>query len=341
MIAKINHIIPDFLTKPKFRFFRHLLVQVVVLFITVNILWDEPDTILSERLGAWFAYFLQINIVIYINMYLLVPYLLIKGRALLYLLSLPLLTICTAFVISLLREASIDNQANNPSVLESISTLAAFSLFIIGLTTIQLFKYRLENIRRINDLENATTAIELANLQSQINPHFLFNMLNNANILADEDSEKSSHLLSKLNDLLRYQTNVNTKGVVKLADDIAFLNDYLNLEKMRRDRFSYKIHTEGNINIDVPPLLFIPFIENAVKHNPENDSYVDIIFRVADKKLYFECKNPKAKLFHTKKEGGIGLENIKRRLDLLFEKNYSLNLMDEKEEYIVKMKISV
>ena len=341
MIAKINHIIPDFLTKPKLRFFRHLLVQVVVLFITVNILWDEPDTILSERLGAWFAYFLQINIIIYINMYVLVPRLLIKGRALYYLLSLPLVIVCMALIIGLLQKSSIDNNATNPSVLESISSLAAFSLFIIGLTTIQLFKYRLENIQKINDLENATTAIELANLQSQINPHFLFNMLNNANILAGEDSEKSSHLLSKLNDLLRYQTNVNIKGTVKLSDDIAFLNDYLNLEKMRRDRFSYKIHTEGNTDIDVPPLLFIPFIENSVKHNPENDSYVEFFFRIADNKLYFECKNPKAKLLHTKKEGGIGLVNIKRRLDLLFEKNYRLNLMDEKEEYTVKMEFSV
>jgi Putative regulator of cell autolysis len=335
MIDKINHIIPDFLTKPKFRFFRHLLVQTVVIFITVNIMWDEPDKILSERLGAWFAYFLQINTIIYINKYLLVPRLLIKGRALFYLLSLPLITISAAFVISLFQENPADNNATNPSVLGSISSLAAFGLFIIGLTTIQLFKYRLGNIQKISELENATTAIELANLQNQINPHFLFNMLNNANILAGEDSEKSSYLLSKLNDLLRYQTNVNTKRAVKLTDDIAFLNDYLNLEKMRRDRFSYKIHTEGNTDIDVPPLLFIPFIENAVKHNPENDSYVDVIFRVTDNRLYFECKNPKAKLFHTKKEGGIGLVNIKRRLDLLFGDNYSLNLKDEKEEYLI------
>ena len=339
MIERINQIIPDLLSKPGYRVFRHLMVQVVVLSITVNILWDTPDEIISERLGAWFAYFLQINLIIYVNMYLLVPRLLIKGRTLYYLLSLPLLVVCMALIISLLQKESIDNLENSPSVLSSISTLVSFSLFIIGLTTIQLFKYRLENIRKISELENATMAIELANLQSQINPHFLFNMLNNANILAGEDTEKSSHLLSKLNDLLCYQTSVNTKGSVKLADDIAFLNDYLNLEKKRRDRFDYVIRQEGDCNIELPSLLFIPFVENAVKHNPENDSYVEICFQVTGNRLYFECTNPKAQLSHAKKEGGIGLINIKRRLDLLFEDRHTLILEDGKETYTVKMEL--
>jgi LytS/YehU family sensor histidine kinase len=270
-------------------------------------------------------------------MYLLVPHLLIKGRTLAYLLALPILIICIAIGISLLQETTIDNQENNPSFLASISILAAFSLFMMGLTTIQLFKYRLENIRKISDLENATTTIELANLQNQINPHFLFNMLNSANIMAGEDTSKSSYILSKLNDLLRYQVENGERETVRLKDDIEFIGDYLELEKMRRDRFTYTIIAEGNTDIDVPPLLFIPFVENAVKHNPENDSYLNIVFRVTGNEIYFECRNPKAILTQSKKEGGIGLINIKRRLDLLFEDRYSLEIKDEKEIYTIKM----
>ncbi len=341
MMERINYIIPAFLLKPDYRIFRHILIQLVVLLITVNVLWDEPDSILTERLGAWFLYFLQIDILIYANMYLLVPCLLMKRRTLYYFLSLPFLIVFVAFIISLFQETPIDNLENNPSLLSSVSTLVAFSLFIIGLTTIQLFKYRLENIRKINELENVTMAIELANLQNQINPHFLFNMLNNANIMAGEDVEKSSYILSKLKDLLHYQVDEGLKEMVMLKDDIAFIGDYLELEKTRRDRFAYKIHLEGDVDIEVPPLLFIPFVENAVKHNPENDSFVEIVFRIRGSRLYFECKNPKARLPHTKKEGGIGLVNIRRRLDLLFEETYSLRLENEEETYTVIMEFKI
>jgi LytS/YehU family sensor histidine kinase len=236
-------------------------------------------------------------------------------------------------------EASTPNRT--PAFIGIISSLASFALFIAGLTNLQLFQYLIINRQRINDLEDATMAVELANLQNQVNPHFLFNMLNNANIMAGEDTEKSSHILSKLNDLLRYQVEKGSEKSVKLKDDVDLLRDYLELEKMRRDRFNYTIQLEGNAHIEVPPLLFIPFVENAVKHNPENDSFVNVIFRVTPDELYFECKNPKAKSSQTKKEGGIGLVNIKRRLDLLFERNYTLTLSDEKEAYIATMKLKL
>ncbi|MCD7900161.1 MAG: histidine kinase [Bacteroides sp.] len=381
MLEKINHIISEVLLEPRYRLLRHLLVQVAVLLITVNVLWDEPDHIQPGRLGAWLAYFLQINIVIYVNMYLLVPRLLLRGKTPWYIFVLILLIICTVISIGLLQENYTTDPAHTQVVndiqtddhiptdtlidthssiggnalliLQPISSLAAFLVFIAGLTTIHLFKYRLGNIRKINELTNATMAIELANLQNQINPHFLFNTLNNANILAGKDAEKSSYILQKLNDLLRYQTAGESKGIVKLTDDINFLTDYLNLEKTRRDRFDYIIHSEGDCNVSVPPLLFIPFVENAIKHNPENDSYVSIVFRVTSHKLHFECQNPKARLATQSgaspqselssppKQGGLGLKNIRKRLDLLFGKNYTLDLHNEKENYTVIMEFKI
>lgn len=342
MLERVNHIIPDFLLRPKYRFLRHIVIQLVVLLITVNVLWDEPDKILLERLRSWVAYFLQINMVLFGNMYILVPRFLIKGKALYYLLLLPLLILFAVFSIGLLQDTSSSNDISGGlNFLSMMSSFAAFLVFMIGLTAIQLFKYHLGNSQKISELENATMAIELANLQNQINPHFLFNTLNNANILVEEDPEKSSYILKKFNDLLRYQTEGEAKGEVCLADDIAFLNDYLNIEKTRRDRFCYTITTEGDCNFNIPPLLFIPFVENAIKHNPENDSYVNLVFKIVGNVLHFECENPKTKLSHMKKEGGIGLVNIRKRLDLLFKNDYSLDLYDEKEKYLVVMELKI
>jgi LytS/YehU family sensor histidine kinase len=312
----------------------------------MNVFWDEPVRILPERFTVWLLYYFLFNTMIYVNMYLLLPRLLLRGRTRLYLLSSFLLVLGVMSGIVALESmmGESDNRVSAtpvPALIAIASLYASLFLLIVGLTALQLLKCRTENEKKINELENVTMNIELANLQNQINPHFLFNMLNNANIMVSENAGKSSYILSKLKTLLRYQVEEGSKETVKLKDDLAFIEDYLELEKMRRDRFTYTIQPEGNTNIAIPPLLFIPFIENAVKHNPENDSYVKVMFRITGNKLYFVCENPKARLPHTKKEGGIGLANIRKRLDLLFEKSYTLMLNDDKEVYTVKMELKI
>lgn len=147
-------------------------------------------------------------------------------------------------------------------------------------------------------------------------------MLNNANVLIKKNPEEASRVLFKLEDMLRYQINDSAKEQVLLSSEIHFLNDFLNLEKVRRDKFEYVISKEGDISeVWLPPLLFIPFVENAVKHNvdSENSSYVYLGFKVWDKQLEFQCINSKPKIALRKNEvGGLGLKNIKRRLELLF-----------------------
>lgn len=342
----MNHIIQDLLLKPNYRFYRHLLVQIIVLLITSNIFWDEPNKILPERFCVWIVYFLLINSIIYINIYLLVPHLLLKGKTLYYILSLPILMICFGFILSSIQDlvsTSLDNSNQNSleSTLGTISSISAFCFLIAGLTVFHLLKNKLENTKKINELQKASMEVELANLKNQINPHFLFNMLNNANILAGEDIYKSSYVLSKLNDLLRYQIESSTKESVLLNDDINFINDFLELEKTRRDKFHYTIHKDGDYNIEIPPLLLIPFVENAVKHNPENNSHINIHFQIKENQLYFKCENNKPSLIHKRKDGGIGLINIKKRLELLFGKNYRLELLDEKNNYTVIMKFKL
>lgn len=163
--------------------------------------------------------------------------------------------------------------------------------------------------RKISELENTTMQTELQQLKNQINPHFLFNMLNNANILVKEDPDEASQILGKLNDLLRYQFNDSTRKEVSLNADIQFLTSFLELEKVRRDHFEYLVSKEGDMNhVCVPPLLFIPFVENAVKHNPDSDnlSYVHIYFTLHDHELSFRCENSKPSVSVKRKRDRIG-----------------------------------
>lgn len=342
MLNKLNHIIPDLLLKPEFRFCRHLFVQIIIVLITISNLFQDSDTIAFDRLWIWLLAYVMLNAITYMNIYLLVPRMLLAGRMKRYILSLSTILL---FMLScnIFFYLCFDSASGITFELFFAATyyLSNICLLMAGITALFLFNNGVKNKQRIEELQTATMEVELANLKNQINPHFLFNVLNNANILAGEDTDKSSRLLKKLNSLLKYQISDSSKKWVLLRDDIDFLNDYLELEKTRRGKFDYTVKIEGNCDIQIPPLLFIPFVENAVKHNPESNSYVNLSFRIAEGRLHFACENPKPQLFHTKKIGGIGLVNVKRRLDLLFGEDYCLNLNDEKEKYTVIMEFKI
>ncbi|KAA3932477.1 histidine kinase, partial [Bacteroides ovatus] len=186
---------------------------------------------------------------------------------------------------------------------------------------------------------------ELTFLKNQINPHFLFNMLNNANVLIKRNPEEASKVLFKLEDLLRYQINDSSRERVSLASDIRFLNDYLNLEKIRRDNFQFTLRQEGEVDsIWIQPLLFIPFVENAVKHSfdSEHSSYVHVFFKVEAHRLEFRCENSKpAVAVQQGKVGGIGLANIQRRLGLLYPEHYKLEQKEDENLYSVILSITL
>ncbi len=342
MINKLNHIIPDLLLKPKFWFCRHLFVQIIILLITISNLFSSSNTIAFDRLWIWLLAYMMLNTVTYVNIYMLVPHMLLAGRMKRYIVSLSaiILIMVSCNIFFHLYYGNIP-KLTLELFFATTYYLSNICLLIAGITAMLLFNNGVQNKQRIEELQTATMEVELANLKNQINPHFLFNVLNNANILAGEDTDKSSRLLKKLSSLLKYQISDSSKKSVSLMDDINFLIDYLKLEKTRRGQFHYTAEIEGDCNIQIPPLLFIPFVENAVKHNPESDSYVNLSFSIVDDRLHFKCENPKPRSFHTNKIGGIGLVNVKRRLNLLFGADYKLNLCDEKEKYTVIMEFKI
>ena len=339
-----------FLLSPRYRIYRHLLLQLVVVLITINVLWYEPLQTVSfgRRLGGCLAYFVSMNMVIYINLYVLVPYFLLKNRWGSYVLMAVITNIAVITFLSvtqgLLFEVILPGKDPNgfATFINAFSGILTIGFVMAGSAAISLFMHWLRYNLRIDELESTTLQSELKFLKNQINPHFLFNMLNNANILVKDAPDEASQILEKLDNLLRYQLNDSTRREVFLTADIQFLTSFLELEKVRRDHFEYTIFQEGNMeNICIPPLLFIPFVENAVKHNLDSDnlSYVHLYFSVHNKQLTFRCENSKPRV-PVKREGGIGLANVKRRLDLLYESRYTLQIEDKETTYNVNLHLN-
>jgi sensor histidine kinase YesM len=324
----------QFLISSKYRIFRHLLLIVFISCVLYN---STPE--IAEPTLILLLFFL----IFYTNMYVLVPKLLFKNKYAWYFLT--ILTILGVIVVSTKLFLTYFNVLDTD---EDGLNIPLFSILILVLvaasTSIKLFQKWVIDKQLIFELEQSKASVELEQLKNQINPHFLFNMLNNANVLTQKDPEKASQVLMKLSDLLRYQLYDSARENVLLTSDIRFLEDFLNLEKIRRDNFRFLISKEGNLSgVQIPPLLFISFVENAVKHNNDSakSSYVDVFFEVKDDELNFKCINSKPLQKAVSYSGGLGLANIRRRLELLFPQKHTLIIIDNVEIFTVYLTIKL
>ncbi|GEM_PF-26751 len=343
----------SFLIDDKYRIYRHLIMQVFILIISIGNFFDAPDKInlSANRVYGWLGYYVFLNVLVYFNVYVLYPRFLAKKKLALYILSVVAFTIAMGVVMMWLQDqfydiAVIHQEPTAAAIILNItSSILAMALFIGGIAALLSLKQWMTNKHRMVHLKAATSESELKYLKSQINPHFLFNMLNNANILIEDEPEKATDILQNLDKLLQYQLGGSLQEKVKLNDDIRFLSHFLELEKTRRDQFEYMISIEGDTdNAEVAPLLFIPFVENAVKHNADskNGSFVHILFCLQDGRLTFTCSNSVSENTAPPKEkGGLGLTNIKRRLDLLFGENYSLEQTKTDSIYTATLQIKL
>lgn len=326
----------EFFISAKYRIGRHLLL---IAFSILVLYYSPPDYIEPIESYNRSVIFLQIILLAYSNMYFFVPQFLFRKKYLSYGLS-----VLSGMILAFLSH-QLASFYFKPYLLPYQDDYINFFTFsfmvlvlIIASASVKLFQQWIMNAKHISELERANAQTELEQLKNQINPHFLFNMLNNANVLTKKDPEKASQVLVSLSDLLRYQLYDSARENVLLTSDIRFLEDFLNLEKIRRDNFSFLISKEGNLsNIQIPPLLFISFVENAVKHNNDSSrsSYVNIFFEVRDDTLNFQCINSKPLLKAVAHSGGLGLANVKRRLELLFPSNHTLKIVDDEESFIV------
>jgi len=332
----------QFFISEKFRFHRHLLL---IAFSIVVLYYSPPDYVQPFETYNRIVIFFQIILLVYSNMYFFVPKFLLKKKYLNYSLSV-LAGIILAYIIHQIASYYFkpDLLPYQDDDINFFTYSFMIMVLIVASAAIKLFQQWISDAQLIHDLELAKAGAELEQLKNQINPHFLFNMLNNANVLIEDDPKKASQVLVKLSDLLRYQLYDSSRDKVLLTSEIHFLEDFLNLEKVRRDNFNFLISKEGELSgVQVPPLLFISFVENAVKHNNDSakSSYVNLFFDIRRTELFFKCINSKPAVKAISKPGGLGMVNIQRRLELLFPSTHDLKIEDNSETYCVTLTLKL
>jgi len=342
----------DFFVEPKYRLYRHLLIWV---YLALTLL-DNGESMeydgnyyLYIRI-LWMAYFLTM---VYFNMYVLVPYLLFKAKYFTYVFTLTGVIVLTFLVMREININYFDPHRIVPKTIklsvfrEILAAANLLTLVVFSSTAIKLFQQWKVDTSRITELEKTTLQMELKELKNQINPHFLFNMLNNVNVLVTKDPAKASLIIMKLSDFLRYQLYENNAASVQLSSEIQFLNDFMELEKIRRDDFTFQLTVNNDAyykddfkSVALPPSMFIVFIENAIKYSIDldNPSYVNANFTITNDALHFKCVNSKAREpIDFGGSGGLGLININRRLELIYGESFACDVKDSQYEYEVNL----
>ena len=217
-----------------------------------------------------------------------------------------------------------------------------FFIFFLPIPVLFLI-WIFEQWKWVQNLKAEKSKTELSLLKSQINPHFFFNTLNNLYALTIKNSKQAPEVILKLSDMMRYTIYEGEKETVKLGDEIDYLNNYIELHKIRYKKtveitFKHEIDT----SLSVAPLLFIILLENAFKHGIETlteNAFIHINLHEDTDFIYFKIENnfdPK----EISEVKGIGLTNLKRRLALIYPKKHDLDSCQEKNTYKATLKIS-
>lgn len=196
-------------------------------------------------------------------------------------------------------------------------------------------------------LQKQNTEAQLQLLTAQVHPHFLFNTLNNIYSQAQNESPKSSKMIMGLSDLLRYILYEGRKSLVPLDKELQMILEYINLEKLRYGN-KLDLHylvTDKTKDVYIAPLLLLPFLENCFKHgtsNMLNNPWINLTIEVKDTTLVMKLMNGKAGADLTMpKKPGIGISNVRQRLELLYKDRHDLQIRDEDEVFIVDLKVDL
>lgn len=222
--------------------------------------------------------------------------------------------------------------------------VAAFGgLLLMGMNLgVKLYFKSQEDTKLLTQIDKHNLERQLEYLKYQVNPHFFMNTLNNIHALVDIDPERAKTTIVELSKMMRYILYEGNNRLIPLPREVQFLNNYVQLMRLRyTDKVSIRMSAPSNLpDVMIPPLLLIMFVENAFKHgiSYRTESFVYITVDVKDDRLKFVCSNSKQHLTVKEKSGGgMGLVNVRRRLDLLFQDTYTLKIEDRENEYDVSL----
>ena len=337
----------------------------------------NPHIVFSwdEIINAW--EFNTVWIVLFaIHNFLLAPLLIIKRRTWLYTALVVVLLVATMFTLSAIRpshskkrpapqryeccehncmNAEMMASKHQPPPMREGGPLMMFGpgevvaffggLLLMGMNLgVKLYFRSQEATKAITQIEKHALERQLQYLKYQVNPHFFMNTLNNIHALVDIDPERAKASIVELSKLMRYVLYEGNNKLTSLSREVQFLRNYVQLMSMRYT---------GNVSIclDVPevlpdsmlpPLLLVIFVENAFKHgiSYRTKSFVEISLQPHGDRLLFSCRNSRPEIKHDENmKGGVGLSNVRRRLDLLFPDDYTLDIKETDDTYTVKLEI--
>lgn len=337
----------------------------------------NPHIVFSwdEIINAW--EFNTVWIVLFaIHNFLLAPLLIIKRRTWLYTALVVVLLVATMFTLSAIRPSHSKKRPapqryeccehdcmnaemmaskqqpppmreGGPLMMFGPGEMVAFfgGLLLMGMNLgVKLYFRSQEATKAITQIEKHALERQLQYLKYQVNPHFFMNTLNNIHALVDIDPERAKASIVELSKLMRYVLYEGNNKLTSLSREVQFLRNYVQLMSMRYT---------GNVSIclDVPevlpdsmlpPLLLVIFVENAFKHgiSYRTKSFVEINLQPHGDRLLFSCRNSRPEIKHDENmKGGVGLSNVRRRLDLLFPGNYTLDIKEQEDTYTVHLDI--
>lgn len=290
----------------------------------------------------------------YINYIFLIPELIKRQKKYwIYFLSFFLLLIAGTFlktVLAVLNPEELltyrtEKEVHNFSVNSFALNAAFFSgFFLISSCIIKFIIDWFSNERIQRNLESERREMELQFLKSQLNPHFLFNSLNNIYSLAYQKSDKTADAIMKLSEIMRYMIYESNTPTVALSKEVDYLTSYIELQKIRfKDGAYIELTLNGEIdNQKIVPLMLISFVENAFKHGVVTDPAEPVkINIIANQKiLHFSVVNKKNQQ-NKDAQGGVGLTNVERRLQLVYPDRYKLNVVNSATHYTCELMIDI
>lgn len=343
----------------------HLVAWVIIILIPQYIFhfYGDDGTILLRA----YLYISVYGLIFYVNYLLLVPHLFLKDKKGWYIAAAVFTIALSYFIIQAITvhylpdathdrivEEILKKMANSDSnwrpphkqfkVINYLFTSILLSGFGLGLAVVNRLT---ENEKQRKELEKQKLHSELAFLKNQVSPHFFFNTLNNIYALIGLDASTAQVSVHKLSKLMRYLLYESDNGQTRLSQEIDFMHNYIDLMRLRlNQKMDVKIDFPKDfIDIAMPPLLFISFIENAFKHGVSNreSSFVHIRMAIDENKIHFFCEN--SKLNHNSSSdlsnSGIGLENIKKRLSLLFPETHELKIENDDSVFKVELILTI
>jgi two-component system LytT family sensor kinase len=329
-----------------------------LLFICLPVLFGFQNNNFNwHGLQRFFTHLPLLVFFFYLNYFILVPRLYTTGKygwfALFVVLSLVLMG-CLYELADLLVKIDMPEHVNRhprgPRPYRYISFFGVFNglIALAVSTSVRITNELVKNEKQRKELENQTLKSELSFLKSQVNPHFLFNTLNNIYSLSLSRSEKAPEAIMKLSQLLRYMLYETDDKNVSLEKEIAHIEDYISLQRMRlTDQVEVILEKKGSLSgKHIEPLLLIPFVENAFKHgiHTQFPSFIKINITVEGEFLIFKVTNsivPNSAEYPKDKNSGIGLSNVEKRLNLLYPDRYALDTNVTEKEYAVSLKINL